>query len=232
MMSFGRLANLLVGPVAPLGLRAVPSGIDKQPVTGRVWLGREGLSGDAQGDRRRHGGPEKALHHYPSEHYVVWREELGDHALLTRPGAFGENLFTTGLTEADVSVGDVFRLGCATVRVSQGRQPCWKLSLRFSVSDMALRVQASGRTGWYYRVVEEGYVEVGNTLDLLDRSSPDWTIERLWHALYVDTMNMDELAAMAQLAYLPDNWRSLAAARIASGKVEDWTRRLFGELAV
>lgn len=123
-------------------------------------------------------------------------------------------------------------MGCATIRVSQGRQPCWKPSLRFSVTDMVLGVQASGRTGWYYRVVEDGYVEVGNTPDLLDRGSPDWTIERLWHALFVDTMNMDELAAMAQLAHLPDNWRILAVVRISFGKIEDWTRRLFGKLAV
>ena len=106
----------------------------------------------------KHGGPEKAVHHYPFDHYEAWRTELGDIGLLRQPGAFGENLSAVGLTEADVAVGDVFRLGSAIVEVSQGRQPCWKLNERFGQPTVAKSVQASGRTGWYYRVIETGLV--------------------------------------------------------------------------
>lgn len=220
--------EILTGSLAPLGPRAAPSGIDKRPVAGRLFLGREGLAGDAQGDRKHHGGPEKALHHYPFEHYALWNAALGARDLLTKPGAFGENLSTRGLTEDEVALGDVFSLGGARIQVSQGRQPCWRLNARFGVPDMALRVQTSGRTGWYYRVIEEGFVAAGEALILQDRISPDWTIRRLWRVLYVDVLNREELAAMADLAHLPEGWRGYARRRLQTREVEDWSRRLQG----
>ncbi|MGE0237622.1 MAG: MOSC domain-containing protein [Parvibaculaceae bacterium] len=223
-----RIDQLLIGAVRPLGPGAAPSGIDKRAVAGRVWLGHEGFTGDAQGDRKHHGGPDKAAHHYAFEHYGHWRAALGTSDLLHRPGAFGENLSSAGLTEADVAVGDMFRLGEALVQVSQGRQPCWKLNLRFDVPDMAFRVQTSGRTGWYYRVIEAGFVAAGDDLVLVDRLTPEWTIRRLWRTLYVDTLNADELAGMAGLPHLPESWRRHATRRLATAKVEDWSRRLTG----
>ncbi len=222
------LDSLLVGPVAPLGPEGVPSAIDKHPLDRAVHLGREGLAADAQGDRRRHGGVEKALHHYPLDHYAAWREEIGARPVLSGPGAFGENLSSRGLTEADVAIGDVFRLGAALVEVSQGRQPCWKLNHRFGVPDMAARVQASGRTGWYYRVLEEGLVAPGDALIRVERRTPDWPLARLWRILYVDTLAVDELAAMAEIPGLPESWRRLAARRLERRQVEDWSPRLLG----
>lgn len=224
-----RIDQVLTGQLMPLGPRAAPSGIDKHAAPGRVRLGREGLTGDAQGDRKHHGGPEKALHHYAFEHYGHWLQAIGLREILNRPGAFGENLSTRGLTEADVAVGDTFRVGSAVIQVSQGRQPCWKLNIRFGQPDLARQVQDSGRTGWYYRVIEEGAIEAGDTLCLLDRLSPQWTIARLWRALYVEMLDMAELSAMAQLDHLPDGWRRYAEKRLASGRVEDWSRRLTGE---
>jgi MOSC domain-containing protein YiiM len=218
----------MIGPVRPLRPPAVPSGIDKHAVAGRVWLGREGFTGDAQGDRKHHGGPDKAAHHYPFEHYGHWREALGECYMLARPGAFGENVSTVGLTEGEIAIGDTFRAGGALIQVSQGRQPCWRLNLRFGVDDMAFRVQKSGRTGWYYRVIEEGFVEAGQDLALIDRLSPEWTIERLWRALYVDTLNAAELLHMSELAHLPENWRRYAVRRLATAQVEDWSGRLNG----
>ncbi|PSJ38147.1 MOSC domain-containing protein [Allosphingosinicella deserti] len=217
---------LLTGPVRPLGPRGIPSGIDKHPVEGRLWLGLNGFASDAQGDLKHHGGPEKSVHHYPFDHHAAWRGEIGDLALLNRPGAFGENVSTTGLTEADVAIGDVFRAGGALIQVSQGRQPCWKLNDRFGVADMSRRVQATGRTGWYYRVIEEGHVDVGDAMTLVDRPSPDWTIARLSRLLYVDMLDRDALAIVTALPHLAENWKVLAARRLATGEVEDWSRRL------
>lgn len=224
-----RLDHLLIGQVKPLGERAAPSGIDKHCVKHRIPLGPEGFDGDAQGDRKHHGGPDKAVHHYPFEHYAFWREEIGDDPLLARPGAFGENMSTTGLDEANVAIGDIFRLGDALIEVSQGRQPCWKLNARFDVPDMAMRLQKTGRTGWYYRVLEEGSVAPGDELRLVDRRSPEWSLRRLWRTLYVDTLNPDELAAMAALAHLPESWRRHAERRLETRTVEDWSRRLTGQ---
>ena len=223
------LNGLLVGEVSPLGKRGAPSGIAKTPVQGRVWLGETGFAGDAQGDTRRHGGIEKAVHHYPFDHYAEWRTELGPLAVLSEPGAYGENLSTVGLTEADVAVGDVFAIGRAIVQVSQGRQPCWKLNERFAISSMARDVQRTGRTGWYYRVLKAGLVSPSDSMIRVERRSPDWTIARIWRAFYVDTMNRAELAAIAELPSLAQGWRDHAARRLKTNRIEDWTARLEGE---
>lgn len=229
------LTALLTGAVAPLSDpatgRTVLSGIAKTPVapeSGPLWLGPGGFSGDGQGDPRHHGGPEKAVHHYPFDHYPRWQADLGPHPLLRAAGAFGENLSTQGLDETTVAVGDVFRLGGALIQVSQGRQPCFRLTLRFGRADMARRVQGSGRTGWYYRVLEPGPVSPGDALMLVDRAAPAWPLARLWRTLYADPLNRGELRRMAALAPLAEGWRTLALRRLDSGVVEDWRRRLDG----
>lgn len=220
------LSSLRTGRTAELA-PGVLSAIDKQPADRPLHLGPEGFAGDEQAERRHHGGPEKAVHHYDAGHYPAWRAELGALPRLV-PGGFGENLSTLGLTEDDVAVGDVFRLGTALIEVSQARQPCWKLNLRFGVPDMARRVQDSGRTGWYYRVREPGTVAPGDALALVERRAPDWTLTRLWRVLYRDGLNTGELAGMAALEPLSPGWRGLAQRRLDNARVEDWTKRLKG----
>ncbi|SEH80434.1 MOSC domain-containing protein [Paracoccus alkenifer] len=220
------LSSLRIGPAAELA-PGVQSGIDKRPAGRVLLLGPTGFAGDEQADLRRHGGPEKAVHHYDAGHYPVWRAELGDLPAL-RPGGFGENLSTLGLSESDVAVGDVFRLGSALIEVSQARQPCWKLNLRFDRRDMARLVQQTGRSGWYYRVLEPGEVAPDDALALVERRAPDWTLTRLHRVLYIDRQNRAELQAMASLAPLSPSWRDLAARRLDSGRVEDWQPRLDG----
>ncbi|AJE47542.1 MOSC domain-containing protein [Celeribacter indicus] len=219
---------LLTGRAAPLPGSGAQSGIAKSPVDRPLALGPEGVEGDEQADRRVHGGVEKAVHHYPFDHYATWRDELGDLPPLDAPGGFGENISAAGLTEATVAVGDVFRLGGALLQVSQGRQPCWKLNRRFDLPDMARRVQESGRTGWYYRVLQPGTVAPGDRLERIDRLAPDWTLRRLWHALYVDRLNLAELEGIAALDVLAEGWRKYAVRRLESRRVEDWSKRLDG----
>ena len=203
------------------------SAIAKHPVEGRLVIGLEGIVGDEQGDRRVHGGPDKAIHHYPRDHYSGWRDEIGAHPLLQAPGAFGENISTAGITEADLCLGDRLRLGSARVEVSQGRQPCWKLSDRFGVADMARRVQDSGRSGWYYRVLEPGAVEAGDTLTLQDRPHPQWSLPRLADLLYRRTLDVAELRAALALPLVP-SWRKLFERRLEQGAMESWDSRLGG----
>jgi len=218
--------SLLTGAVAPFGPRKVASGIVKTPVQGPTLLGINGLATDQQGDRKNHGGRDKAVHHYSIDHYPIWSQEIGTRDVLNRPGAFGENFSSTGLDERQVAVGDVFRVGGAILQVSQGRQPCWKLNQRFDVPDMALRVQQSGRTGWYYRVLQQGLVAPGDELVPLDRPSPEWTIDRLQRLFYVDPLNLDGLAATQELPHLAEGWRDIARRRLETQRVEDWTPRL------
>ena len=220
--------TLLAGRVAPLPGSDRLSGIDKRPVDRPLMLGHQGFQGDEQADLRVHGGVEKAVHHYPFDHYAAWRADLGPLPLLDAPGAFGENVSTLGLTEADVAVGDIFRLGGALVQVSQGRQPCWKLTQRLGVADMARRVQGTGRTGWYYRVLEPGLVAPGDRTLRIDRIAPEWTLRRIWHAFYIDRLNPEELRGIAALEVLAEGWRRHALRRLESGRVEDWTKRLEG----
>lgn len=220
------LLAVCTGRARAFGPAGQPSAIDKRPCAGHVRLGPLGLQGDEQGDRRVHGGADKAVHHYPFEHYAAWREELGGAAALSSAGAFGENLSTHGLTEHEVCVGDLFRAGTALLEVSQARQPCWKVDLRFAAPGMARRMQDNGRTGWYYRVIEAGELISGDRLELIERPCPDWSLARLLRVLYHDCLNRQDLSAVADLAPLAEGWRRLAAARLATGRVEDWSRRL------
>lgn len=221
------VAALRIGQCIPFGPNQEPSAIQKQPIHHPVALTRSGLTGDQQGDQRHHGGPDKALHHYPEEHYPLWHGDL-PHTPdeYWRPGAFGENISTTGLTESEVCIGDIFQLDSTLIQVSQARQPCWKLNLRFNHPHMAAQVQSTGRTGWYYRVLKPGTIAPGSLLTLKDRPHPDWTLARLLHYLYTDQLNIAALTAMAELNILPPSWQTLVTQRLQSGQVENWNRRL------
>jgi len=222
-----RIDALLAGRVRPFGPKGVPSGIDKTAVDGPVRVTIVGLDIDEQGDPKHHGGPEKAIHHYPHDHYPAWREELGDHPLLRAGGAFGENLSSVGMTEADVCLGDRYLLGTALVEVSQLRQPCWKLSDRFAVPDMARRVQNTGRTGWYYRVLQAGTLAVGDRLVLRERPHPTWPLSRMAEVLYRRGVEPALLEEVLRLPLVP-SWRLLFERRLAQGQIENWDRRLHG----
>jgi len=222
------LLSLRVGQVQS-GPRGKPTAIDKQPVAEPQYLGLTGFQLDQQGDTVHHGGPEKAVHHYAADHFDWWRAELAAQpARNLQPGAFGENLSTLGLTEDEAALGDVFQLGRAVLQISQPRQPCWKLNVRMNVPDMALRVQMSGRTGWYYRVLEPGWVAPGDALARVQRPHAHWTLACTLRVLYRDGLNMEALAQLAELPVLAPRMRALAQRRLASCAIEDWDSRLQG----
>ncbi|RPI50848.1 MAG: MOSC domain-containing protein [Acidobacteria bacterium] len=184
------------------------SGIHKAPVSGPVRLALENLEGDGQADLMVHGGPDKAICVYSADHYPLWREELG--VAECGPGWFGENFSVTGQTESTVAIGDTYRVGTAVVQVSQPRAPCWKLGRRWNRLDMPKIVVGSGRTGWYLRVLETGTVECGETLTLLDRPYPQWTIAIVNDVAYSRRGATDVAAARAlsSCPALAEAWRS------------------------
>ena len=223
------LSELRIGAPCPFGPDGEPSAIDRRAaVTGAVRAGPMGLDGDAVGDTTNHGGPDKAIHAYPSDTLAAWADELPDRASRFAPGAFGENMVVAGVTEAEICLGDRWRLGGALLEVSQARQPCWKLNRRFDVPDMARRVQMTGRTGWYFRVIEPGEVRAGAAAALIARPNPAWPLARIGEILYHDTMNLPALRALADLHALPEGWRRLVTRRLARREVEDWSARLSG----
>lgn len=224
----GRVRSVRVGRALPYTRPGSLSAIAKQACAGPVQAGVQGLAGDEQGDRRVHGGPDKAVHVYPHVHLAAWAREL-PHAPACElvDGAFGENLSIDGPTESEVCLGDRWRIGGARFELSQGRQPCWKLNDRFGVEDMAQRVQSSGRTGWYLRVVEAGAVTAGDAIVREARPHPGWPLARLMQAIDrgdCDPARLSEILALP----LPASWQRLFHARLQSGQVESWSHRLWG----
>ncbi|KAG6335372.1 hypothetical protein ID866_3709 [Astraeus odoratus] len=151
-----------------------PSAIAKVQVDGELSLTELGLVGDQQAEKKIHGGPDRALCHYPREHYQHWKTEFPEQADLFVAPAFGENLSTEGLTEKNVFIGDIYRWGDALIQVTQPRSPCFKLNYHFGIQDMSAQLQNAGKTGWLYRVVQAGQVSADAPLELASRviSSP------------------------------------------------------------
>ena len=203
---------LLTGRARRFGDRGEASAIAKEAVAGTRRVGFLGIDGDEQADLSVHGGPDKALHHYPRDHYPFWTETLGGHALLAAPGAFGENISTRGLIEDDACIGDLYRLGSALIEISQGRQPCWKLGHRFGDANGPATVVRTGKSGWYYRVIEEGDVAAGDSLRLVERPLPQWTVARVFALLIGGAGKRDSAAVrdLAALEALAGNWRKRA----------------------
>jgi MOSC domain-containing protein YiiM len=181
------------------------TGFFKEPAQGPLWLGKTNLAGDGQADLKNHGGPDKAVNAYPSEHYAFWREETGKHDLTN--GAFGENFTTEGLLEETVCIGDLYAVGKAKVQVSQARQPCWKIDRRLGIKDLARLVQDTGRTGWYFRVIQEGMVSPG-ALELLERPCPEWTLARANDIMHrrIDDKNLR--LELSRCPHLSASWRN------------------------
>lgn len=185
-----------------LPLIGKPSAMDKQRAEEPVWLDRDGLRGDRVADRRFHGGPDRSLCHYPAEHYRHWHRFYPQLQQLV-PGAFGENLSTLGLSEAQACIGDRYRLGDALIELSQPRSPCANLDRRHDVRGLARQLAHSGRTGWLYRTLEPGRVAPGATLQLLERPWPDASVLRVWRVILdeaADAATLDWLQALPPLA--------------------------------
>jgi MOSC domain-containing protein YiiM len=185
--------------------RVATSGIVKAPVSGRVKVRKLNLEGDAQADLSVHGGPDKAVYAYPSEHYAFWKRELPG---IEMPwGMFGENLTLEGLLEGEVLVGDQFRIGTAVLRVTQPRTPCYKLGMKFGREDMVDRFLASGRTGFYLSVVEEGELGKNDRLERIARGPYQVSIATV-HRLCFSPQLPDAafIRQVLQAEVLPPGW--------------------------
>ena len=192
-----------------------PSAIFKHPAEGPVAVSQLGLEGDEQADLTVHGGIDKAIHHYPHDHYAFWMAALDGHELLANPGAFGENISTEGLTEDLVCIGDRYALGSAVVEVSQGRSPCWKVDHKFQRKGVTRRIVKTGRSGWYYRVIEPGTVSAGDALELVGRGHDAWSVAHVF-ALLIQGKAPEggELAALVAHPSLSEEWKAKARAKL------------------
>jgi MOSC domain-containing protein YiiM len=189
----------------------VVSAIAKLPVVAdHLWLDQLNLEGDGQADLSVHGGPDKAVYAYPSEHLAVWAIEL-DQEL--GPAAFGENLSTAGATEDEVCIGDRWLWGDAVLEVSQPRAPCFKLAMYRGRGDIGRRLHRSGRCGWYLRVLEPGRVPVGGPIGI-QRHAQQTTVAAAHDGLWSRHASTEDLEALVSLEPLALDWKQAVAARL------------------
>lgn len=191
--------------------KKVTTSIWKEPVGGPVRVSMLNIDGDRQADLSVHGGAAKAVYVYPAEHYDFWRRELPGAEL--RPGAFGENLTTEGLSE-EFRIGDRLRIGSAEFAITQPRMPCFKLAIRFGRPDIVKRFLRSGRTGFYLAVTREGEVAAGDAIQLVAQAEHSLTVADIVRLYTADSENQELLLRAARLSGLPDGWRDYFRKRL------------------
>ena len=190
----------------------VRTSIFKAPVAGRVRVSKLNAEGDQQSDLTVHGGIDKAVYAYPSEHYSFWRRELPGMDLAW--GVFGENFTIEGLVEEEVHIGDRFQVGSAEFVVTQPRMPCYKLGIRFNRPDIVKRFLQSGRSGFYFAVQKEGEVAAGDSIELLKRDEHGITVADIVNLYRRDATNQDLLRRVSELPSLPNSWRDYFRKRL------------------
>jgi MOSC domain-containing protein YiiM len=192
--------------------KIVRTSIFKAPVTGRVRVAKLNVEGDQQSDLTVHGGLDKAVYAYGSEHYAFWHQELPGVDL--PQGVFGENFTTSGLLEETLHIGDRLRIGSAEFVVTQPRMPCFKLGIRFNRPDMVKRFLQSGRTGFYFAVLKEGEVAAGDSIELLERDEHNIPVADIVNLYRGDATNQDMLRRVSELPSLPNSWRDYFRKRL------------------
>jgi MOSC domain-containing protein YiiM len=185
--------------------KTVTTGIFKEPVEGRVKVRFLNLDEDRQADLTVHGGLDKAIYAYPVEHYEYWRGELPEMELPW--GMFGENLTTVGLLEDRVNIGDRFRIGTAEVMVTQPRMPCYKLGIKFGRANIVKQFLDSRLTGFYFSVLQEGEVGVGDVMELISRDENNVTVADITRLYVRQSDDLQMLYRAVQVKALPDSWR-------------------------
>ena len=185
--------------------KPVTTGIFKEPVNAPVMLRTLNLDGDRQADLTVHGGVDKAVYAYPSEHYAFWRAELPEVQLSW--GLFGENFTIEGLLEEAAYIGDRFRIGKSEVMVTEPRMPCYKLGLKFGRVDIIKRFLASRRTGFYFAVLHEGMVGAGDAIKLVSREQQEISVADITRLYAFEKDDIKMLRRAIEVEALPENWK-------------------------
>lgn len=199
--------HLFVGQLRRIDDEGQWTGIFKTPVNEPLWLSIDGFANDAQADRRVHGGPEKAVHHYPVEYLGLLATRFPAIAEQLRPGSIGENVSTAGWTQESVCIGDIFSLGNAIVQVSQPRSPCWKIDKRYGTPGIATYIAENGLTGWYYRVLQSGDVSPESTFQLVERSKAAVSLQELLALWSQHRPDPQQLIRISQTPGLNAGWQ-------------------------
>lgn len=196
----------IANPVNPKG-KAWKTSFFRVPSPEPRWLYTTHLEGSAQADTKNHGTLHQAVLLYAASHYPLWRAELDRPDI--EPGGFGENFTVDGLTEQTACLGDIYAIGEAQIQVTGHRYPCWKIERRWGIPELTARVAATGRTGWYCRVVREGLIEPGAPIMLVERPYPQWTIALANDFVHHRNRDIDAARELASCPVLPPRWQRL-----------------------
>jgi MOSC domain-containing protein YiiM len=183
----------------------------REPSPQRRWLATTHLAGNQQADTKNHGTPDQAVLVYATAHYPLWRQELDRPEI--GPGGFGENFTVDGLDETTVCIGDVYAVGDAHIQVTGPRYPCVKISRRWGIPALTARVAETGRTGWYCRVLREGWVEPGVPIALVDRPYPSLTVALVNDVGHGRNRDADTAQQLAACPLLPEAWQQIVLRR-------------------
>lgn len=214
------LLDVRTGKLKPMKGLSITSGIIKSTRAEPVFVSFTGIDNDEH-DLTFHGGVDKAVHQYSPHHYISWREEYPENAKFFEVGGFGENLVSNGMNERNICIGDIIGIGEDVVlQVSLPRQPCFKLNHRFEIKGFAPQTFKKSRTGWYYRVLKEGYIKVGDEIVLKERKHPQWTIERIQEYLHRDPKNLPMLEQLEAIEEFGQECKGAFKSRVARLKAE------------
>lgn len=235
-LGFGiKLLSIQVGTPKTFGVadakdlndRLWTTGFFKTPISGSIQVSESNLEGDGQADLKNHGGVDKAVCCYPKDHWPQWENDLD---MRLPNGAFGENFTTLGADENDVCIGDIFECGTALFQISQPRQPCWKLARRWKIKDLAAKVERTGRTGWYFRVVRAGRVEPGSELVLTERLFPEITVAYANEVMHKSKNDWAAAHRLASCPLLSESWKRTLSARAEKREIASSEPRLNGAM--
>lgn len=195
--------------------RKLMTSLKRSPVKEKVFLDLMGFEGDQVADPVNHGGRDKAVCGYPADHYSVWEKELSRNML---PASFGENLTINGLTENQIHIGDIFRVGEAEVQCTQPRQPCHKLTKIFGFPKLASRIQDSGYCGYYFRVLKQGWVQVGMAVERIHSDKEKISVMNAHYLMYRDKTKYEAIEQLKAHPALSDSWKMTFGKRLANRK--------------
>ena len=214
-----KLLSLNVSPPKTVEYRgkSITTGIFKEPVKGRVMVRELNLEGDGQADLESHGGKYKAVYVYPFEHYADWAVELGRDDFPF--GQFGENFTTEGLLEDAIHIGDRFRIGDAMFEVTQPRVSCFKLAMRMDQEDFPKRFLASGRSGFYLRVLVEGDVATGDAIECFETEAERISVQEVYDLMFREKTNLEGAMRALRASALAPGWCAAFEKRLLAAGV-------------
>ncbi len=206
--------------------QGMQTAINKQPIISALYLSEHGLEGNECADKKHHGGSDRALHHYPAEHYSYWQSKYSDSDKKWQAPGMGENITSVGMTEDSVYIGDKYQFGEAIIEVSQPRSPCFKLNRYWQVEDISVCMQENSRCGWLYRVIKPGFVKANDPLVLISRDDDSLSVKQVCDMFFAEPLNQSSLVRLKQLSKLSQGWRDTVEQRLVTGKLENWSFRL------